>query len=73
MNAPNQGTNTSSTAKAQRSAAGIVQSNLGGEEQRTYAAQANREAFEQALGAPVADEFAIYERVQAQSLAQLAA
>ncbi len=55
------------------SAAGIFQSNLGGEEQRTYAARANREAFEQVLGAPVADEFAIYERVQAQSLAQLAA
>ncbi|MCL7715488.1 2-oxoadipate dioxygenase/decarboxylase HglS [Stenotrophomonas mori] len=55
------------------SAAGIFQSNLGGEEQRAYAARANRDAFEQALGAPVADEFAIYERLQAQSLAQLAA
>ncbi|HBN54379.1 MAG TPA: DUF1338 domain-containing protein, partial [Stenotrophomonas sp.] len=32
------------------SAAGIFQSNLGGEEQRAYAARANREAFEQALG-----------------------
>ena len=55
------------------SAAGIFQSNLGGEEQRAYAARANREAFEQALGAPVADEFAIYERLQAESLAQLVA
>ncbi len=55
------------------SAAGIFQSNLGGEEQRAYAARANREAFEQALGATVADEFAIYERLQAESLAQLAA
>ena len=55
------------------SAAGIFQSNLGGEEQRAYAARANREAFEQALGAPVADEFAIYERLQADSLAQLSA
>lgn len=55
------------------SAAGIFQSNLGGEEQRAYAARANREAFEQALGATVADEFAIYERLQAKSLARLAA
>jgi len=55
------------------SAAGIFQSNLGGEEQRAYAARANREAFEQALGATVADEFVIYERLQAESLAQLAA
>ncbi|MTI74271.1 VOC family protein [Stenotrophomonas acidaminiphila] len=55
------------------SAAGIFQSNLGGEEQRAYAARANREAFEQALGATVADEFAIYERLQVESLAQLAA
>ena len=55
------------------SAAGIFQSNLGGEEQRAYAARANRDAFEQALGATVADEFAIYERLQAESLAQLAA
>ncbi|MDI9247319.1 VOC family protein, partial [Stenotrophomonas sp. RS-48] len=37
------------------SAAGIFQSNLGGEEQRAYAAHANREAFEQALGVPVND------------------
>ncbi|WP_313232159.1 VOC family protein [Stenotrophomonas acidaminiphila] len=55
------------------SAAGIFQSNLGGEEQRAYAARANREAFEQALGATVADEFAIYERLQAESLARLVA
>ncbi|KRG37962.1 hypothetical protein ARC78_02430 [Stenotrophomonas pictorum JCM 9942] len=54
------------------SAAGIFQSNLGGDEQRAYAARANRAAFEQALGAPVSDEFAIYERLQAESLAQLA-
>ncbi|MEG0183435.1 MAG: VOC family protein [Stenotrophomonas sp.] len=53
------------------SAAGIFQSNLGGEEQRAYAAHANREAFEQALGMQVEDEFAIYERLQAQSLATL--
>ena len=53
------------------SAAGIFQSNLGGEEQRAYAAQANREAFEQALGVAVNDEFEIYERLQAESLAAL--
>lgn len=53
------------------SAAGIFQSNLGGDEQRAYAARANRDAFEQALGAPVSDEFAIYERLQAESLAAL--
>ena len=55
------------------SAAGIFQSNLGGEEQRAYAAHANREAFEQALGMQVEDEFAIYERLQAESLATLRA
>ncbi len=54
------------------SAAGIFQSNLGGEEQRAYAAHANREAFERDLGVAVSDEFAIYERLQAESLAQLA-
>ncbi len=54
------------------SAAGIFQSNLGGDEQRAYAAHANREAFEQALGASVHDEFAIYERMQQESLAALA-
>lgn len=53
------------------SAAGIFQSNLGGGEQRTYAAHANREAFETALGAPVHDEFALYEALQAESLAAL--
>ena len=53
------------------SAAGIFQSNLGGGEQRAYAAHATREAFEQALGAAVNDEFEIYERIQAESLASL--
>ncbi|MFC4729000.1 VOC family protein [Coralloluteibacterium thermophilus] len=51
------------------SAAGIFQSNLGGEERKAYAAQANRAAFEAALGAPVADEFALYEAEQAASVA----
>lgn len=53
------------------SAAGIFQSNLGGDEQRAYAAHANRDAFEQALGMKVEDEFAIYERLQAESLTSL--
>ncbi|MEN5040830.1 VOC family protein [Stenotrophomonas sp. TWI1149] len=53
------------------SAAGIFQSNLGGDEQRAYAAHANRDALEQALGMQVEDEFAIYERLQAESLTSL--
>ncbi|MEN5205903.1 VOC family protein [Stenotrophomonas sp. TWI700] len=53
------------------SAAGIFQSNLGGDEQLAYAAHANRDAFEQALGMKVEDEFAIYERLQAESLTSL--
>ncbi|QKW58336.1 VOC family protein [Stenotrophomonas sp. NA06056] len=53
------------------SAAGIFQSNLGGGEQRAYAAHANRDAFEQAMGVAVNDEFEIYERIQAESLAAL--
>jgi len=53
------------------SAAGIFQSNLGGAEQRAYTAHANRDAFERALGAPVHDEFALYEQLQADSLASL--
>lgn len=53
------------------SAAGIFQSNLGGGEQRAYAAHANRDAFEAALGASVHDEFALYETLQADSLAAL--
>lgn len=55
------------------SAAGIFQSNLGGGEQRAYAAHANRDAFQAALGAPVHDEFALYEALQADSLAALRA
>ena len=48
------------------SAAGIFQSNLGGNASDAYAGNANREAFEEALGAPVTDELALYaEREQA--------
>ncbi len=53
------------------SAAGIFQSNLGGGEQRAYAAQANRDAFEEALGTAVHDEFAIYAGLERDSLAAL--
>ena len=53
------------------SAAGIFQSNLGGGEQRAYAAHANRDAFEAALGARVHDEFALYEQLQQDSLVAL--
>lgn len=55
------------------SAAGIFQSNLGGEEQRAYAAQANQRAFERVLGAPVADAFALYAAIEAASLEALTA
>ncbi|MET0328593.1 MAG: VOC family protein [Luteimonas sp.] len=50
------------------SAAGIFQSNLGGGEQRAYAAQANQAAFEAALGAQVHDQFGIYAAVERDSL-----
>ncbi|TAA06855.1 VOC family protein [Pseudoxanthomonas winnipegensis] len=53
------------------SAAGIFQSNLGGAEQHAYAANARRAEFEAALGAPVADEFAIYAALQEASLQSL--
>ncbi|WP_336079904.1 2-oxoadipate dioxygenase/decarboxylase HglS [Thalassospira sp. CH_XMU1448-2] len=42
------------------SAAGIFQSNLGSDEQKNYAEQSNQDVFEQCLGAPVADELALY-------------
>ena len=50
------------------SAAGIFQSNLGGTEQRSYRANEAREAFERDLGAPVLDEFALYEAAQQRSI-----
>ncbi|MGO2240270.1 MAG: 2-oxoadipate dioxygenase/decarboxylase HglS [Halomonas sp.] len=56
------------------SAAGIFQSNLGGNASDAYAGDANREAFEEALGAPVTDELALYaEREQASQQRILAA
>jgi len=54
------------------SAAGIFQSNLGDAGPRSYAGNAAQAAFEQALGAPVLDEIALYEAAQARSLDALA-
>ncbi|MCO5399041.1 VOC family protein [Ralstonia soli] len=50
------------------SAAGIFQSNLGGEEQKQYQAHAAQNAFETALGARVHDEIALYEAAQQRSI-----
>jgi uncharacterized glyoxalase superfamily metalloenzyme YdcJ len=53
------------------SAAGIFQSNLGGTEQKSYAANAAQASFEEALGARVADEIALYEQSQQTSIDEL--
>jgi uncharacterized glyoxalase superfamily metalloenzyme YdcJ len=50
------------------SAAGIFQSNLGTDVQQNYAAQANRSAFEAALGKPVDDEFVLYQAAEDASI-----
>ena len=50
------------------SAAGIFQSNLGGEPQRSVDARGAKEAFERALGAPVHDEIALYEAARRRSI-----
>jgi uncharacterized glyoxalase superfamily metalloenzyme YdcJ len=50
------------------SAAGIFQSNLGTDQQQNYATRSNRDAFEEALGAKVQDELALYAERQAASL-----
>lgn len=55
------------------SAAGIFQSNLGGTEQRAYSAGAARQQFEEALGAIVQDEIALYEAEQSASIARIRA
>lgn len=49
------------------SAAGIFQSNLEGREQAAYASHSAQGQFEQALGAPVADSFALYAAEEAAS------
>jgi uncharacterized glyoxalase superfamily metalloenzyme YdcJ len=53
------------------SAAGIFRSNLGDEARGAYGVQANRAAFVEALGAPLLDEFALYESIEAKSLAAI--
>ena len=50
------------------SAAGIFQSNLGTDAASAYSERANREAFEEALGAQVADEMEIYAATERESL-----
>ena len=52
------------------SAAGIFQSNLGADDQSNYAANANQDAFEAALGAKMIDEMTLYARIQNDSLTQ---
>ena len=53
------------------SAAGIFQSNLGGQEQKSYGAHANREMFVAALGSDVIDEFTLYEEAEGRSIKSL--
>jgi uncharacterized glyoxalase superfamily metalloenzyme YdcJ len=55
------------------SAAGIFQSNLGGEARSEYGSNANRLQFEQAVGRPVIDEMALYALTQQRSLDACAA
>ncbi|MNH12424.1 hypothetical protein D3C79_719640 [compost metagenome] len=50
------------------SAAGIFQSNLGDDAQSEYGSNANRDAFEQALGRSVQDELELYAQSQQRSL-----
>ena len=50
------------------SAAGIFQSNLGGEEQKHYEANQAQQAFEADLGTQVHDEIALYQAMQDASL-----
>ncbi|WP_347289746.1 VOC family protein [Kluyvera georgiana] len=49
------------------SAAGIFQSNLGGDAQTRSHGNASRSAFEAALGQPVLDEFKLYEEAEVRS------
>lgn len=53
------------------SAAGIFQSNLGGTEHKSYAANAAQSEFEAALGTRVVDEIELYEQEQAASIAEV--
>jgi len=49
------------------SAAGIFQSNLGNETQARTHGNASRDAFEEALGCPVLDEFTLYQEAEERS------
>lgn len=53
------------------SAAGIFQSNLGGTEQKHYAANASKAQFEKDLGEAVQDELKLYEVMQQESIDML--
>lgn len=55
------------------SAAGIFQSNLGGQEQRQYQARAARQAFEHDLGTAALDELALYAQAEQRSQDQVQA
>jgi uncharacterized glyoxalase superfamily metalloenzyme YdcJ len=55
------------------SAAGVFRSNLGGTEQGSHSAPAAQAAFEDALGANVADPFTLYEAIEASSIASVRA
>ena len=50
------------------SAAGIFRSNLGQEDDCAFEARSNKAAFEDALGAPVLDEFALYAAMERASI-----
>ena len=50
------------------SAAGIFQSNLGGDVQRDYGARANRALFGEALGQAILDECDLYARAERASI-----
>lgn len=52
------------------SAAGIFQSNLGGQQRAAYQGHANQTEFEQALGVKVTDELALYAEQEHQSYQQ---
>jgi len=49
------------------SAAGIFQSNLGGEETQRQHGEGSRHVFELALGSPVIDEFSLYQQAEERS------
>ena len=53
------------------SAAGIFQSNLGGQEQKHYHANEDQRAFEKALGSEVHDPFTLYATIEQNSLQAL--